>query len=549
MEYQPSKNDVWFLPLGGSGEIGMNLNLYAYKNQWLMVDLGVTFGDRYGVEIITPDIEFIHNHKDLLHGLIVTHAHEDHIGAIPYLWPYLRCPVYLTPFSAGVLRRKLEELPWRNQVPIIELEPNAQFNVGDFQAKFVQLTHSIPEAQGLLIQAGDKRIFHTGDWKMDPGPVTGPGFDAETLREIGDHGVDALVCDSTNVFEKGTTGSESLVEEELTAEIAKHSGKRVAVTCFASNVARLQTLFRAAKQTGRKVMLVGRSLGRMIEVARECGYLADAPKFVDMQEFAKIPGEKLLLVTTGSQGEARSGLARIASLSHPHVKLESGDVVIFSSRKIPGNEKPISHMQNQLVLQGVKVVSSKNDDLHVSGHPSQDELRRMYELLRPNALVPVHGEAMHLYRHADFAKENGISQTCVPHNGAIINLSNKGGPAIIDQVTSGRFAYDGKRIVPLNSNSIAERKRLSFNGAVSISLVLDKGHMLLDTPVVHTLGIVEYDEVEEVQKQVFRQVELLLLDDWPNTEELKEALRVGVRKVFKSKFDKKPQVQVHLHIV
>ena len=543
------KNKLQFLPLGGSGEIGMNLNLYCYNDKWLMVDLGVTFGDRYGIEIITPDIEFIHERKDKLAGLVVTHAHEDHIGALPYLWPYLRCPVYLTPFSAGVLQRKLEELPWSSQVPIRVMEPNSHFKVDEFDLRFVQLTHSIPEAQAVLLKAGDKKIFHTGDWKIDHDPITGPKFDEDELRKIGKEGVDVLVCDSTNVFESGSTGSESHVEKELTAEIDRHKGKRVVVTCFASNIARLQTLFNAAKQTGRKVMLAGRSMDRMVEVAQSCGYLMDAPEVVSLDRFSKVARGKVLLVTTGSQGEARSGLARIANLSHPRVILDSDDVVIFSSRTIPGNEKNISLMKNQLVLQGVKVVSSRNDDLHVSGHPSQDELKKMYQMLNPCALIPVHGEARHLHQHAEFAQRQGIKSACVPMNGSLIDLNDADGPVIIDQIPVGRFAYDSNRMVPIECESILQRKRMSFNGAVSISLVLDKGYNLQNEPIIKSLGILEQDEISKVNKQVMRQVDLVLSDEWLNTDDLTEAIRLAVRRVFREIFDKKPTVMVHLHIV
>lgn len=546
---QPSKNDLWFLPLGGSGEIGMNLNLYAHDNQWLMVDLGVTFADQYGIEIITPDIEFIHERKKQLKGLIITHAHEDHIGAIPYLWPYLRCPVYLTSFSAQVLRNKLEDYPWKSEVPIYEIEPNSEISVGKFNINFVQLTHSIPEPQALLIQVADKRIFHTGDWKIDPKPITGAGFNEKYLKEIGDTGIDFLVCDSTNVFEPGSTGSESDVDIELTAEISKHVGRRVIVTCFASNIARLQTLFNAAQKTNRDVCLIGRSLNRMVTIAQECGYLTNAPNIIDPQDFDKIPRERTLLITTGSQGEARSGLARIANMSHQSVRLDSGDVVIFSSRKIPGNEKSISHMQNQLVLQGIKIIVSKNDDLHVSGHPSQDELRKMYDLIRPKTLIPVHGEAMHLNRHAAFAKENGINKACIPHNGSLIDLKSDSAPQIIDKVQAGRFVYDGKRMVPSNCNSIAERKRLSFNGAASISIILNKNYTLKSTPILQTLGILEPDEIPIIEKRALHIIDNVLLDDQLTRDELAEKLRIAIRKIFKSQFDKKPTVQVHLHVI
>lgn len=548
-QYVPGKKDLWFLPLGGSGEIGMNLNLYGHNGKWLMVDCGVTFGDRYGIEIITPDIDFIEKQKDNLAGLVVTHAHEDHVGAIPYLWQRLKCPVYATPFTANILRGKLQELPWGDQVPIHEIELSGAVKIDDFDISFIHLTHSIPEPSAVAIKTDLGTIFHTGDWKIDPNPLVGEKFDEAAVKKWGDSGIKALVCDSTNVFEEGTTGSEATVAKELVAEIEKHKDVRVVVTCFASNVARVHTIMRAAQETGRKVAFTGRSIGRMVDAAQSTGYLQDVSKFIDEEHAMNLPRGNVLLITTGSQGEGRSGLARIANMSHSKIRLDAGDVVIFSSRVIPGNEKPVSYLLNNLAIQGVKIVTAKGNDLHVSGHPSRDELRRMYSWVRPETLIPVHGEARHMIEHAALGDEEGIANTIVPTNGMLIDLSEDK-PAAIDIVEHGRMAFDGKRMVPMQSEGIQERKRISINGTVSVSVTLDASRNYCSPTQVSMVGLID-DEAEEAQlsKNVSKTVDKIIRDRSFDNDELQEELRISIRRIFRNVFDKKPTVLIHLNWV
>ncbi|MEI8296174.1 MAG: ribonuclease J, partial [Alphaproteobacteria bacterium] len=348
----PSKNDLWFLPLGGSGEIGMNLNLYGHDGAWLMVDLGITFHDRLGVEILTPNPEFIAENYKHLAGLVLTHAHEDHVGAVPYLWQALRCPVYATGFTATILRQKLKEVPWGSQVPIIEIPLSGQVTIGPFHVEFITLTHSIPEPNALAITTPLGRIVHTGDWKLDEVPLLGASFDSKRLQSLGDEGVLALVCDSTNVFTPGSSGSEDEVRRNLVELMASYPNKRLVLACFSSNVARVQTIIQAGVAQGRQIALLGRSLQKMVEAAKTNGYLQDIPPFITEEAAMKMPREKVLILSTGSQGESRSALARVSALTHPRISLGSDDVVIFSSRIIPGNEKVIGIMQNRLVARG-----------------------------------------------------------------------------------------------------------------------------------------------------------------------------------------------------
>jgi ribonuclease J len=441
VKYKPTKKDFWFLPLGGAGEIGMNLNLFAHDGQWLMVDLGITFGDRLGVDIITPDPAFIVERKESLVGLILTHAHEDHVGAVPYLWPLLQCPVYATPFTASILRQKLKDKPWGKKVPIIEVPLSSTVQVGKFSVEFITLTHSIPEPNAVAITTPLGTILHTGDWKIDANPLVGEVTDHSRLTELGDQGVLAMVCDSTNVFTEGTSGSEGCVRNELISLVGKHPEGRVVVACFASNVARLETAAVAARANGRQPVLVGRSLIRMEEAARQNGYLKDIPPFLNEETAQILPKNKVLLIATGSQGEPRSALARIASGQHPVIDLEAEDTVIFSSRMIPGNERSISALQNRLVLQGIKVITAHEEDIHVSGHPARDELLQMYAWVRPQILVPVHGEARHLQEQANLGLASGIPKAVIPENGTLIHLAS-GQPRIIDKVPTGRFGLD-----------------------------------------------------------------------------------------------------------
>lgn len=546
MKYKPTKKDLWFLPLGGAGEIGMNLNLFGHDGEWLMVDLGITFGDRLGVDIITPDPAFIAERKESLVGLVLTHAHEDHVGAVPYLWPLLQCPVYATPFTASILRQKLKDKPWGKKVPIIEVPLSSTIQVGKFSVEFITLTHSIPEPNAVAITTPLGTILHTGDWKIDTNPLVGEVTDHSRLTELGDQGVLAMVCDSTNVFTEGTSGSEEGVRDELTSLVAKHPEGRVVIACFASNVARLETAAVAARANGRQPVLVGRSLIRMEEVARQNGYLKDIPPFLNEDAAQSLPKNKVLLIATGSQGEPRSALARIASGQHPVIDLEAEDTVIFSSRMIPGNERSISALQNRLVLQGIKVITAHEEDIHVSGHPARDELRQMYAWVRPQILVPVHGEARHLQEQATLGLESGIPKAVIPENGTLIHLAS-GQPKIIDKVPTGRFGLDGDRLIPMNSLMLKDRQRLSIQGTIVVTIALDRVGQPARPMHLTMLGVAEPgEEMDVLSREINKVIRQTLNEGHKNDEARAEALRIIIRRTVNTRLGKKPLTEVHL---
>ncbi|MBT3401856.1 MAG: ribonuclease J, partial [Rhodospirillaceae bacterium] len=485
----PRDDELLFVPLGGSGEIGMNLNLYGHAGKWLMVDLGITFADESlpGVDVVMPDPTFIETYRDDLVGLVLTHAHEDHLGAVQYLWPRLRCPVYATPFTAAVLRRKLAEYELEDEVPLNILPMDASFELGPFRIQLITLTHSIPEPEALVIRTDLGTILHTGDCKLDPDPLVGPEADEGALCALGDEGVLAMVCDSTNALSPGHSGSEGALRKSL-IELVEGLDRRVAIACFASNVARLETVHAVAQATGRQAALAGRSLWRMLEAAQETGYL-DGLNFLSDAEAAYMPPEKVLIACTGSQGEPRSALARIAADDHPHIVLEAGDTVVFSSRIIPGNEKSIFALQNRLAGMNVDIVTEKDQFVHVSGHPNRDELTRMYQWVRPEISVPVHGELRHMQAHALLARECQVPVAIEPYNGSIVRLAP--GPAgVIGEVPAGRLALDGTKLVQVDGPAIRERRQMGWNGAAVATLVVDEeGHLLRDPQLtVHGLS-------------------------------------------------------------
>src|SRR5215510_652211 len=496
-EYLDS-NALYFVPLGGSGEIGMNLNVYGYGGDWLIIDCGVTFGDdaQPGLEVVMPDPGFIVERRDRLLGIVATHAHEDHIGAIPYLWTQLRCPVWATPFTASFLRAKLAETGFADQVKINVVPLAGRFTIGPFDLELITLTHSIPEPNAVALRTPVGTVLHTGDWKFDPDPLIGATADETALRRIGNEGVLALVGDSTNVLRAGSSGSEADLRRSLTELVGRYDA-RVAVACFASNVARLETIARAAAVHGREVALVGRSLWRIDKAARENGYFADLPRFLTEDETGYIPRGRILLICTGSQGEPRSALSRIARDDHPHIVLEPGDVVIFSSRIIPGNEKSINRVQNALVRLGVEIVTEEDHFVHVSGHPARDELVRMYQMVRPKIAVPVHGEARHLIAHADLAGECQVPQPLVIQNGDLVRLSASGA-SVVDEVAVGRLASDGKGLLRLDGEALKDRRRVTFNGTAVATLVLDHQGRLRAPATISLIGIVEAAAAEAV---------------------------------------------------
>lgn len=542
--------DFIFLPLGGSDEIGMNLNLYHYGGKWLMVDLGISFGDDTmpGIDVLLPDPEFIEQRRKDLVGLIITHGHEDHIGAIPHLWPRLRCPIYATPFTATLIRRKLTEAGILEQVELIEVDLSANFVLGPFELQFITLTHSIPEANGLAIRCGGGTVMHTGDWKFDPDPVIGQTSDIEALRELGDEGVLALIGDSTNVLDPGRSGSEASLTESL-AELFRQHDQRIAITCFASNVGRLANISAAAAAAGRNVALVGRSLWKMYEASLQNGYLHDIPEFLSEKDAGFIPRDKLVLICTGSQGESRAALARIAENAHQEITLERGDVVIFSSREIPGNETAIGRVQSRLVARGIEVVTERDHHVHVSGHPAREEMVEMYQYIRPKIAVPVHGSPRHLEAHARLARECQVPEAIVPGNGSLIRLE-EGNVEIIGWVPTGMLTVDGGRIIPLESSVIGDRKKMLFNGAVSATVLMNGKDQLHSDPVLTFNGIADEGEIDALSDTakdlIWETVGALGKKARAKDDEVGEAVRRAVRRVVRAEYGKRPVTTVHV---
>ncbi|MCI3134444.1 ribonuclease J [Phenylobacterium aquaticum] len=492
-------DELVFLPLGGSNEIGMNFNLYGFgpphARKWIVVDLGVTFGDQTtpGVEIILPDPEFIEAHAHDILGIVLTHAHEDHIGAVAWLWPRLRAPLYATPFTAFLLREKLREKDLLEEAEITEVPLSGRFSIGPFDLELITLTHSIPEPNGVAIRTPLGTILHTGDWKIDPDPVLGGVTDIAAIERLGDEGVLAMVCDSTNVFVDGEAGSEADVRTALGGLIGGLTGK-VAVACFASNVARMHSVIKAAEAAGRKVCLVGRSMIRMAAAARSVGLFDDVGEFVTESQANQFPENKILYLCTGSQGEPRAALSRIADGTHPHVKLGAGGACVFSSRVIPGNEVPIRNLQNRLADRGVRLYTERDHPgIHVSGHPCRDELARMYRWARPEIAVPTHGERRHLLEHAAFAKDLQVPQTIAPRNGDMVRLA-PGRAEIIDEVPAGRLYVDAGVVTPENGDALRERRHAAFNGILTVAVVLDGRGKIVSGPQVRAIGLPADDD-------------------------------------------------------
>ncbi len=548
--HRPGSDELLFLPLGGAGEIGMNLTLYGHAGKWLMVDLGVTFGDERtpGIEVIMPDPRFIAERRADLVGLVLTHGHEDHLGAVPYLWPCLQCPIWATRFTAAVLRRKLHEAGLADRVPIIEVPMSGRFQAGPFVIELVTLTHSIPEPNALVIRTAAGTVLHSGDWKFDPDPLIGPTADFEALRRLEGEGVLALVCDSTNALVAGQSGSEAAVREELIRLFGRYD-RRIAVACFASNVARLESVVHAALAHDRQVALVGRSMRRIVEAALETGYLSGLPPFVSEHDAGYLPREKVALLCTGSQGEPRSALARIARNDHPQVTLEPGDAVIFSSRVIPGNEKAIGALQNDLSRLGIEVVTAAEEAVHVSGHPARDELAHMYQLVRPRIAIPVHGERRHLDAHARLALECQVPQALAAENGRIIRLAP--GPAeIAGEVEFGRLGLDGSALVPLGGALIKQRHRIGASGSAVATLVLGRDGRLLAEPQVTLHGLVDPEldgaALADAASAVRSAIEALKPGQRADDAAVKEAARLAVRRYIHGERGKKPLTDVHL---
>ena len=536
-------NELLFLALGGSGEIGMNVNLYGCQGKWIMVDLGMTFADPAypGIDLVLPDLRFIEERRRDLLGIVLTHGHEDHIGAIPYFAADLGVPLYATPFTAALIAGKLEEEGLVDEVEVRTIELGGAFQLGPFGVRYVPLAHSIAEANGLLIETSYGKVFHTGDWKIDNAPQIGVPTSDDAMRAIGNEGILALVCDSTNVFNLDPSGSEATVRGGLEEVVAAAKG-RVLVTTFASNAARLHTLGRVARATNRRICVAGRSLDRILRVARATGYLSDFPDPIDFDEAMTLPRREVLIVATGGQGEYRAALGRIASGEHK-IKLEEGDTVIFSSRQIPGNELAIGRIMNALARADVKTVTERQAHVHVSGHPARPELSRMYHWIRPEILIPVHGESRHLHEHRRFALEEGIERSVVQENGDVIRLAPNG-PEKIGQERVGRLILDGDVMLNADGVTMNQRRKIASNGVISVAIALDGSNRPRGRPQIAIEGIPVEEDREDFLAEAGDAAADASRKDGSNEDKLREAVRLAVRRCATEWTGKKPVVNV-----
>ena len=547
------KDELLFCPLGGSGEIGMNMNLFAYgkpgEHKWIMVDIGVTFADDTlpGIDLIYPDPGFIVDKKDDLLGIVLTHAHEDHIGAIAHLWPQLKCKIFATPFTAVLIKEKFKEkhIDVTSYLKIVQL--NGTVNLDPFKIEYITLTHSILEPNGLRVETPAGAILHTGDWKVDPNPLIGKKINSERLKEIGNEGVLAMICDSTNVFSMGKSGSELDVRKSM-LNIMSRLKKRIIITSFASNVARMETAFYCAEKTGRQISLVGRSMHRIFKAARQCGYLKNVIEPIDPREAKKISREKIVYLCTGSQGEPMGAMMRISSYTHPDVFIEEGDSVIFSSKIIPGNEKKLYKLHNQLVKDGIEVISEENEFVHVSGHPNREDLREMYKWVKPQCVIPVHGEHRHMIEHIIFAKEMKVPNPIQVENGDIVKLF-PGKPEVFDKAPSGRLYLDGKVSVEEDSQSVKDRKNLSANGYMEVTIMITPKGNINKRPILTFKGLPIYeieDFVYGLKNEIEKTTKTFSLKSKKQEYNLIEVLKIICRKYSKEKTGKKPFTNINL---
>ena len=549
------KDEFIFCPLGGSGEIGMNMNLFAYGNpenrKWIIVDIGVTFADDTipGIDLIYPDPGFIVDKKDDLIALVLTHAHEDHIGAIAHIWPKLLCNIYATPFTAVLIQEKFKEkkIEIGNKLKIIKL--NGNVNLGPFKIEFVTLTHSILEPNGLSIKTPSGTVLHTGDWKCDPNPLIGETINEKKLKQIGDDGVLAMTCDSTNVFSPGRAGSELDVRKSL-LKIMENKKNKIIVTSFASNVARMESIFYCAKKIGRQICLVGRSMHRIYKAAKQCGYLKNLIEPIDPRDAKKISRKKILYLCTGSQGEPNGAMMRISNYIHPDVIIESGDAVIFSSKIIPGNEKKLYKLHNQLVKNGIEVISEETEFVHVSGHPNREDLKDMYNWVKPKSVIPVHGEHRHMIEHINFAKEMQVPHPVRVENGDIVQLYPGEKPKVIDKAPTGRVYVDGNIGVGEESQSIKDRKNLSYNGFLEITIIINDIGSIVKKPIISFKGIPNNEEnnnfVFEIEDKIHDICKTFSLKNAKQEQNLIDALKTNCRKTVKEKTGKRPYTNVNL---
>ncbi|QQO22117.1 ribonuclease J [Bradyrhizobium diazoefficiens] len=549
-------DELVYAPLGGVGEIGMNLSIYGLGNRqqraWMAVDLGVSFGDEEhlpGIDLIMPDISFLEKERKNLMGLVLTHAHEDHFGAIIDLWPRLKCPIYATQFSAALFEAKCAAERNAPKIPVTVVPSGGRVDVGPFNVEFIPVAHSIPEAHALAIHTSAGTVLHTGDWKIDPTPTLGAPTDEKRLRELGEEGVLALVGDSTNAVRDGRSPSEAEVARTI-IDLVKAAKGRVAVTTFASNVARIKAVAAAAKAADREVVVVGRAMERVVQVARECGYLDGVQNFRSPEVYGHLPQDKVLALCTGSQGEPRAALARIANDDHPEITLNRGDSVIFSSRTIPGNEKAVGSIINNLVLQGVEIITDRDALVHVSGHPRRDELRDLISWVKPQLLIPVHGEALHLHEHAKLARAAGVPRVLVCRNGDLVKLG-PGDPGIVGEVPSGRLYKDGTILEDSKSRAVVERRRMAFSGCAFVAIAMTEQGELADDPEVDLVGVPEKNRAGEPFDDIVFDVVMSTIEGLPKArrrdpDALAESVRRAVRAVINEHWGKKPPCLVHV---
>ena len=549
-----SKEKLIFCPLGGSGEIGGNMNLYAYgkgdNQKWIIVDMGVSFADDSipGIDLIMPNAGFIIDKKDDLLGIVLTHAHEDHIGAVAHIWPNLKCKIYATPFTAALILEKFKEkkIDISNYLNVVPL--NGKIKLGAFEIDFVTLTHSILEPNGLSIKTPLGTILHTGDWKIDPNPLIGSQIDEKKLKSIGESGVSAMICDSTNIFSPGRAGSESDVRDSL-LRIMEIKTNRILVTSFASNVARMESIFYCAKKTGRNLCLVGRSMQRIYKAARKCGYLKGLIEPLDPRDAKKVPRNKILYLATGSQGEPMGAMNRIINGVHPDVFMDSGDCIIFSSKIIPGNEKKLYSIQNLIVKNNMEIISEENAFVHVSGHPNRDDLKDMYRWVKPQCVIPVHGEHRHMAEHVSFAKDMQVPKTLLIENGDIIKILPGDKPEIIDKAPSGKIYLDGSINVETDAQSIRDRKNLSINGYLEITILVSNNGKI-KKPIISFKGIPEKENTEhfifDMEDEIFNICKTFSLDNKNQQKNLIETIKQNCRRIVREKTGKKPFTNINI---
>ena len=548
------KEELIFCPLGGSGEIGMNMNLFAYgspdNRKWIIVDIGVTFADDAipGVDLIYPDPGFIVDKKDDLLGIVLTHAHEDHIGAIAHIWPKLKCKIFATPFTSVLISEKFKEkkIDITGYLEIVQL--NSTVDLNPFKIEFVTLTHSILEPNGLKIETPVGNILHTGDWKCDPDPLTGDNMNSKRLKEIGEEGVLTMICDSTNVFSAGRAGSELDVRKNM-LKIMERLKKRVIITSFASNVARMESAFYCAEKTGRQIALVGRSMHRIYKAARQCGYLQNVIEPLDARDARNISREKIVYLCTGSQGEPMGAMTRISNYTHPDVFVERGDAVVFSSKIIPGNEKKLYKLHNQLVREGIEVISEDSEFIHVSGHPNREDLKDMYDWIKPKSVIPVHGEHRHMIEHINFAKEMQVPYPVRVENGDIVKIYPGEKPEVYDKAPSGRLYVDGSISVEEDAQSIKERKNLSSNGFIEATLIITANGNIHNKPLLTFRGLPIYEKDEftfNLEEKIEKTAKSFSLNNKKQESNLIDALKITCRKYTKEKIGKKPYTNINL---